>query len=198
MNRIGVAITCAVGLLQVALAGIPLDGRVYDDYLKTQPGKERKAFLREAFGGGQFDMRDIFELVAATKEDEWDVKKAAQLDKLVRRGLGRAGGPNSDCGKRIVAVRERVVEPIKKKHNIIVDGVHGYSTEGYVEPKSPAVREALERFRDRKLGLMVHFGIYSQLGIHESWPLVDKEAGWSRHSCLIPLVRRLRIRLPFG
>ena len=172
----------AAGMLQAAVAAIPLDGRVYDAYLKTSPGKERKAFLREAFGGGQFDMRDLFELVERTKEDEWDVKKAATLDKLVRRGLGRAGGAASDCGRRIVAVRERVVEPIKKKYNIIVDGVHAYSTEGYVEPKSPAVREALERFRDRKLGLMVHFGIYTQLGIIESWPLVDKEACWARRS----------------
>ena len=86
MSKTVVAVACAVGLLRVALAAIPLDGRVYDEYLKTQPGKERKAFLREAFGGGQFDMRDIFELVAATKEDEWDVRKAAQLDKLVRPG----------------------------------------------------------------------------------------------------------------
>ena len=175
---IGVAI--AAGVLQTAWAAIPLDGRVYDEYLKTAPGKERKAFLREAFGGGQFDMRDIFEIVAATGENEWDVKKAAKLDKLIRRGLGRAGGPQSECGRRIAAIRERIVDPIKKRHNIIVDGVHGYSAEGYIEPKSPAVREALERFRDRKLGLMIHFGIYAQLGIYESWPLVDKEAGWSR------------------
>ena len=180
MVKLLTTLAFAAGLLHPVLAEIPLDARVYDEYLKTAPGKERKAFLREAFGGGQFDMRDIFEMVESTPEGAWDVRKAAQLDKLVRRGLGRAGGPQSECGRRIVAVRERVVEPIKKKHNLIVDGVHGYSTEGYVEPKSPAVRAALERFRDRKLGLMVHFGIYTQLGIHESWPLVDKEAGWSR------------------
>ena len=161
-------------------AAIPLDGTVYDEYLKTAPGKERKAFLKEAFGGGQFDMRDLFEMIEATKDGDWDVRKAATLDKLVRRGVGRTGGPESDCGKRILAVRDRLVEPIKQKHNLIVDGVHAYSTEGYVEPESPAVREALERFRDRKLGLMMHFGIYTQLGIHESWPLVDMEAGWSR------------------
>lgn len=142
MNRTLMAVVVAAGSLQAVWAAIPLDGCVYDEYLKTAPGKERRAFLREAFGGGQFDMRDIFELVEQTKESEWDVKKAAMLDKLIRRGLGRAGGPKSECGKRIVAIRERVVEPIKKKHNIIVDGVHGYSTEGYVVPKSPAVREA--------------------------------------------------------
>jgi len=181
MRRLLVAVAMVVlAGTDCVQAAIPLDGRVYDEYLKTAPGKERKAFLREAFGGGQFDMRDIFEMVETTKDEEWDVKKAAKLDKLVRRGLGRAAGPETDCGKRIVAIRERLVEPIKKKHNLIVDGVHGYSTEGYIEPTSPAVREALEKFRDRKLGLMMHFGIYTQLGIHESWPLVDAEAGWAR------------------
>ena len=34
---------------------------MYDEYLKTAPGKERKAFLREAFGGGQL-VDQLFEL----------------------------------------------------------------------------------------------------------------------------------------
>ena len=64
----------------------------------------------------------------------------------------------------------------------IVEGTHGYTPEGYVEPREPAVREALERFRDRKLGLMMHWGPYCQLGIvrAESWPLSDDDAGWAR------------------
>lgn len=62
----------------------------------------------------------------------------------------------------------------------IIDGTHGYMPETYVEVTDPLVKAELERFRNRKLGLMMHFGIYSQLGIHESWPLVDAEAKWSR------------------
>ena len=62
----------------------------------------------------------------------------------------------------------------------IIDGTHGYMPEAYVEVKDPLVKAELEKFRDRKLGLMMHFGIYTQLGIHESWPLVDAEAKWSR------------------
>ena len=62
----------------------------------------------------------------------------------------------------------------------IIDGTHGYMPETYVEVTDPLVNAELEKFRDRKLGLMMHFGIYSQLGIHESWPLVDAEAKWSR------------------
>ncbi len=64
---------------------------------------------------------------------------------------------------------------------MIKNGLHGCSrAESYVEPKEEAVRESLVRFQDRKLGLMMHFGMYSQLGICESWPLVDQDASWSR------------------
>jgi len=45
---------------------------------------------------------------------------------------------------------------------------------------SDADQAAIERFRDRKLGLMLHFGLYSQVGIVESWPLSDKDANWAR------------------
>ena len=62
----------------------------------------------------------------------------------------------------------------------IVDGTHGYMPETYVEVTDPLVKAELEKFRDRKLALMMHFGVYTQLGIHESWPLVDAEAKWSR------------------
>lgn len=62
----------------------------------------------------------------------------------------------------------------------IIDGTHGYYAGDYVEVTDPLVKAEIEKFRDRKLALMMHFGIYSQLGIHESWPLVDAEASWSR------------------
>ena len=38
----------------------------------------------------------------------------------------------------------------------------------YVPPSSPLVREKLEWFQDQKLCLMLHFGLYSLLGITES------------------------------
>ena len=63
----------------------------------------------------------------------------------------------------------------------IINGMHGCSREDdYRWPDDPAVRRKLEWFRDQKLGLMMHFGIYSQLGICESWPLSDGDAEWSR------------------
>ena len=68
----------------------------------------------------------------------------------------------------------------KERKDAIIDGTHGYMPDEYVQTDDPLVREELEKFKDRKLGLMMHFGMYSQLGIHESWPLVDKEEKWCR------------------
>lgn len=62
----------------------------------------------------------------------------------------------------------------------IVNGIHGYMSDSYVVPKEAAVRERLEWFKDQKLALMMHFGMYSQMGIYESWPLSDADAHWSR------------------
>ncbi|MBO7404440.1 MAG: alpha-L-fucosidase [Clostridia bacterium] len=64
----------------------------------------------------------------------------------------------------------------------IIKGMHGCSREDeYVVPADPRIREKLEWFQDQKLALMMHFGIYSTLGICESWPLVDGDAEWSRN-----------------
>ena len=54
--------------------------------------------------------------------------------------------------------------------------VQAHPGDKYVEPSSPLVRERLEWFKDQKLCLMMHFGIYSVVGITESWPLSDKDA----------------------
>lgn len=52
------------------------------------------------------------------------------------------------------------------------------SVNSYQAPASPAVQEHLEWFQDQKFGLMIHWGLYCQMGIKESWPLVDNE--WSK------------------
>ncbi len=63
---------------------------------------------------------------------------------------------------------------------VIVNGVHMFSSgKTYIEPESP-VKEKLEEFKDMKLGFMIHWGLYAQLGLMASWGLVDEEAGWSR------------------
>ena len=52
------------------------------------------------------------------------------------------------------------------------------SVNSYQAPASPAVQAHLEWFQDQKFGLMIHWGLYCQMGIKESWPLVDNE--WSK------------------
>ncbi len=41
------------------------------------------------------------------------------------------------------------------------------------------LQERLEWFKDQKFGLFLHWGIYSQLGCIESWPLVWEDRAWS-------------------
>ena len=63
----------------------------------------------------------------------------------------------------------------------VIDGMHGcLAEEFYVRPEDPGVLERLEWFQDQKLALMMHWGIYSQLGMVESWALSDKDSDWSR------------------
>lgn len=58
--------------------------------------------------------------------------------------------------------------------------VHGYIPENYMIPKDPLIRQRLEWFSDQKLALMMHWGPYVQMGIYESWPLVDSDRSWTR------------------
>lgn len=65
---------------------------------------------------------------------------------------------------------------------ILQQGVHNYSAaETYIAPEDPAVQKKLEWFQNQKLGLMIHWGLYCQLGMVASWALSDEDASWSRH-----------------
>ncbi len=71
--------------------------------------------------------------------------------------------------------------PEKADTQIVAEGVHNYSgKEGYVYPADTELVKQLEWFQDQKLALMAHWGIYSQLGIVESWALSDEDGYWSR------------------
>jgi alpha-L-fucosidase len=48
----------------------------------------------------------------------------------------------------------------------------------YVEESDPLVRDKLERWQDLKLGLLLHWGPYSQWGIVESWSLCSEDEPW--------------------
>jgi len=50
----------------------------------------------------------------------------------------------------------------------------------YVPEKDSLVRQKLEHWQDLKLGLLMHWGTYSQWGIVESWSLCSEDEPWCR------------------
>jgi hypothetical protein len=47
--------------------------------------------------------------------------------------------------------------------------------EAYVWPKDPKVMENLKKWQGYKFGLLIHMGLYSELGIVESWALCPED-----------------------
>lgn len=52
----------------------------------------------------------------------------------------------------------------------------------YVAPKDPAVQARLAEWRDRKFGLFMHWGPYSQWGVVESWSICPEDHDWNGRS----------------
>lgn len=52
---------------------------------------------------------------------------------------------------------------------------HLANDHGYVWPKNPKVLENLEKWQGYKFGLLIHMGLYSELGIVESWALCPED-----------------------
>lgn len=52
----------------------------------------------------------------------------------------------------------------------------------YVADPDPLVRQKLDQWQDLKLGLLMHWGTYSQWGIVESWSLCSEDEPWCRRS----------------
>ncbi|MDR2130295.1 MAG: alpha-L-fucosidase [Odoribacteraceae bacterium] len=48
----------------------------------------------------------------------------------------------------------------------------------YTWPREEAVRARLDRWQDLKFGMLVHWGLYSHLGIVESWAICSEEEEW--------------------
>ena len=54
---------------------------------------------------------------------------------------------------------------------------HGRS-KSYVYPKETEVLDKLDKWQDLKFGMLIHYGLYSQLGIVESWSICAEEEDW--------------------
>ncbi|NBP67238.1 MAG: alpha-L-fucosidase [Cytophagia bacterium] len=55
--------------------------------------------------------------------------------------------------------------------------VHQQSTQ-YVWPEDSLVRSKLEKWRDQKFGIIIHWGLYAVPGIVESWTLCSEDVDW--------------------
>jgi alpha-L-fucosidase len=55
--------------------------------------------------------------------------------------------------------------------------VHEKSS-SYIWPKEPEVLDRLDRWQDLKFGMLIHWGLYSQLGIVESWSICSEQEDW--------------------
>ena len=53
-----------------------------------------------------------------------------------------------------------------------------YEDERYVPETDPLVLKKLDQWQDKKFGLLMHWGTYSQWGIVESWSLCPEDYGW--------------------
>lgn len=56
-------------------------------------------------------------------------------------------------------------------------GQHG---QAYFPDPDPQARQRIAEWQDLKLGLLMHWGTYSQWGIVESWSLCSEDEGWCR------------------
>ena len=54
---------------------------------------------------------------------------------------------------------------------------HGMS-DSYTFPKDENVLKTLDKWQDIKFGMIIHWGLYSQLGIVESWSICSEEEDW--------------------
>ncbi|MDL2299964.1 alpha-L-fucosidase [Bacteroides sp. OttesenSCG-928-E20] len=61
--------------------------------------------------------------------------------------------------------------------NAMAQYAHGMST-SYTWPKDELVLQKLDKWQDLKFGMLIHFGLYSELGIVESWSICAEEADW--------------------
>lgn len=57
-----------------------------------------------------------------------------------------------------------------------------YEEERYVPETDPLVLEKLDEWQDKKFGLLMHWGAYSQWGIVESWSLCPEDYGWCQRT----------------
>jgi len=51
----------------------------------------------------------------------------------------------------------------------------GQKNEQYIYPKDSLVLKNLEKWQDLKFGILIHWGLYAQIGVVESWGLCSED-----------------------
>lgn len=62
--------------------------------------------------------------------------------------------------------------------------MHGRSRT-YTPPAEKEVQEKLEQWRDLKFGMLIHWGLYSELGVVESWSICSEEEDWIKRDSTV-------------
>ncbi len=62
--------------------------------------------------------------------------------------------------------------------------LHGRST-SYTWPKEQDVLDNLDKWQDLKFGMLIHWGLYSQLGVVESWSICSEEEDWIKRDSTV-------------
>lgn len=61
---------------------------------------------------------------------------------------------------------------------------HGRSST-YTWPTEQDVLDNLDKWQDRKFGMLIHWGLYSQLGVVESWSICSEEEDWIKRDSTV-------------
>lgn len=60
------------------------------------------------------------------------------------------------------------------------------ASKSYTPPSSPKILTRLDKWQDLKFGIIIHWGLYSELGIVESWSICSEEEDWIDRDNTIP------------
>ena len=60
------------------------------------------------------------------------------------------------------------------------------SADGYVWPTDQAVLDKLDKWQDKKFGVLFHWGLYSVPGIVESWSICSEDVDWIGRKVNLP------------
>lgn len=68
------------------------------------------------------------------------------------------------------------------QNNDHMDGMRHKRSDGYIWPTDTLVLNKIEAWQDLKFGIIIHWGLYSEPGIMESWNLCGEDLDWIKRT----------------